>query len=101
MVEATILALVDGVRIVVPNSIELITPYVLHEQQDFFEDELPFVRGLLQAGQKVIDIGANYGVYTLERLEDIHELGFGSPEMERRLDLVRRRIDHARQQALR
>ena len=24
-------------------------------------------------------------------------LGFGSPEMERRLDLVRQRIDHARQ----
>jgi hypothetical protein len=65
MVEATMLALVDGVRIVAPNSIELITPDVLHEQQDFFEDELPFVRGLLQAGQKVIDIGANYGVYTL------------------------------------
>jgi FkbM family methyltransferase len=63
--ESTVLTLVDGVRIVVPNSIELITPYVLREQQDFFEDELRFVRGLLQPGQKVVDIGANYGVYTL------------------------------------
>jgi hypothetical protein len=27
-----------------------------------------------------------------ERLEDIHALGLGSPEMARRLDLVRRRI---------
>jgi FkbM family methyltransferase len=71
MVEATMLALVDGVRIVVPNSIELITPYVLQEQQDFFEDELPFVRGLLQAGQKVIDIGANYGVYTLSMAQRV------------------------------
>jgi hypothetical protein len=32
----------------------------------------------------------------LERLEAIHALGFGSPEMERRLDLVRRRINSAR-----
>jgi hypothetical protein len=39
------------------------------------------------------------GATALERLEDIHALGFGSPEMERRLDLVRRRIDHARQRS--
>jgi hypothetical protein len=32
----------------------------------------------------------------LDRLEAIHALGFGSPEMERRLDLVRRRINGAR-----
>jgi hypothetical protein len=32
----------------------------------------------------------------LDRLEAIHALGFGSPEMERRLNLVRLRIDHAR-----
>ena len=71
MVETTVLSLVDGVRVVVPNSIELITPYVLREQQDFFEDELPFVRSLLQAGQKVVDIGANYGVYTLTMAQKV------------------------------
>jgi protein O-GlcNAc transferase len=65
MLDAIVLTLVDGVRIVVPDSLFLITPYVLREQQDFFEDELPFVRQLLQPGQHVIDIGANYGVYTL------------------------------------
>jgi len=65
MLDAIELSMVDGVRIVVPDSLFLITPYVLREQQDFFEDELPFVRRLLQPGQKVIDIGANYGVYTL------------------------------------
>ena len=63
--ENIVLTLVDGVRVVVPNSIELITPYVLREQQDFFEDEVRFVRRLLQPGQNVIEIGANYGVYTL------------------------------------
>jgi protein O-GlcNAc transferase len=65
MLDAVVLTLVDGVRVVVPDSLFLITPYVLREQQDFFEDELPFVRQLLQSGQNVIDIGANYGVYTL------------------------------------
>ncbi len=62
---ATALTLIDGVRIVVPDSLDRITPYVLREQLDFFEDELKFVRKLIQAGQKAIDIGANYGVYTL------------------------------------
>jgi FkbM family methyltransferase len=65
MVDATVLSLIDGVRVVVPDSLDLITPYVLREQLDFFEDELRFVRCLLQPGQKVVDIGANYGVYTL------------------------------------
>lgn len=59
------LPIVDGVRIVVPDSLDLITPYVLQEQQDWFEDEIKFLRHLLRPGQKVIDIGANYGVYTL------------------------------------
>jgi FkbM family methyltransferase len=61
----TTLGLADGTRIVVPDSLDLITPYVLMEQQDWFEDEIRFVRRLLQPGQTAIDIGANYGVYTL------------------------------------
>jgi hypothetical protein len=36
------------------------------------------------------------GPSALDRLEDIHTLGFGSPEMDRRLDLVRLRINLAR-----
>jgi FkbM family methyltransferase len=62
---ATALTLHDGVRVVVPDRLDRITPYVLREQLDFFEDELKFVRKLVQPGQKAIDIGANYGVYTL------------------------------------
>src|SRR3984957_14742766 len=71
MPDAIALTLVDGVRIVVPDSLELVPPYVLREQQDFFEDELPFVRRLLQPGQKVIDIGANYGTYTLPMAQKV------------------------------
>lgn len=59
------LTLVDGVRIVVPDSLDLITPYVLREQEDWFEDELAFLRVALEPGQNAIDIGANYGVYAL------------------------------------
>ncbi len=59
------LTLIDGVKIVVPDSLNLITAYVLREQQDWFEEEIKFLRHLLKRGQKVIDIGANYGVYTL------------------------------------
>lgn len=59
------LKLVDGVRIVVPDSLNLITTYVLREQEDWFEDEIKFLRHLIQPEQRVIDIGANYGVYTL------------------------------------
>ena len=39
--------------------------YVLCEQQDWFEYEISFLRRLLQPGQRAIDVGANYGVYTL------------------------------------
>jgi FkbM family methyltransferase len=75
MLDTVVLTLVDGVRIVVPDSLDLITPYVLREQQDFFEDELPFVRQVLQPGQNVVDIGANYGVYTLPMAQKVGASG--------------------------
>jgi len=71
----TTVTLVDGVRIVVPDSLDLITPYVLLEQQDWFEDEIKFLRRLLQPGQKVIDVGANYGVYTLSMARTVGPTG--------------------------
>lgn len=40
------------------------TPFVLQEQGDWFEAEIHFVRKYLQPGMGVIDVGANYGVYT-------------------------------------
>ncbi|MGC1520182.1 MAG: FkbM family methyltransferase [Steroidobacteraceae bacterium] len=75
MSDTIAMTLIDGVRIVVPDSLELITPYVLREQHDFFEDELPFVRQLLQPGQDVIDIGANYGTYTLPMAQKVGASG--------------------------
>jgi FkbM family methyltransferase len=71
----TTVTLVDGVRIVVPDSLDLLTPYVLLERQDWFEDEIRFVRRLLKPGQNVIDIGANCGVYALSMARAVGPAG--------------------------
>ncbi len=65
MTDSVTLQIVGDVRIVVPDSLTVLTTYVLREQLDWFEDEIRFVRRLLQPGEKTIDIGANYGVYAL------------------------------------
>lgn len=57
--------LAAGGTIVVPSALDLITPYVLLEQRDWFEDEIHFVRRLLREGEGAVDVGANFGVYTL------------------------------------
>ncbi len=67
--------MVDGVNVVVPNSLEQITPYVLMEQQDWFEDELRFLRRLLLPGQMIVDIGANHGVYALSMAKSVGPTG--------------------------
>ena len=54
-----------GVTVVVPSRVDLMTPYVLLEQEDWFEDELAFLCRRMRAGACVVDIGANYGLYTL------------------------------------
>jgi len=48
---------------------------VLREQGDWFEDEIKFVRVLLAPGQQVLDIGANYGVYTLSMAKAVGPSG--------------------------
>jgi FkbM family methyltransferase len=65
MPAAAILTMVDGVRVAVHDSLDQVTAYVLREQGDWFEDEIRFLRRLLEPGQQVIDIGANCGVYAL------------------------------------
>lgn len=53
------------IEVCLPPSIQLMTPYVLLEQEDWFEAEIEFVRCMLKPGMQVVDIGANYGVYAL------------------------------------
>jgi FkbM family methyltransferase len=61
--------------VVVPDTLDLITPYVLQEQHDWFEDEIKFLRRLLRPGQHVIDIGANVGVYALSMARTVGREG--------------------------
>jgi FkbM family methyltransferase len=53
-----------GVKICVPGSIDEATTYILLEQEDWMEDEIRFVRHCIQPGMRVVDVGANHGVYT-------------------------------------
>lgn len=69
------LELVDGTKVVVPDSLEHITSYVLREQGDWFEDEIKFVRALVKPGDTVVDIGANYGVYALSLAKKVGSSG--------------------------
>ena len=59
------LPLNGNIQVVLPDSLEQISTYVLQEQGDWFEDEIRFVRTLMEEGQQAIDIGANYGMFTL------------------------------------
>lgn len=69
------LEIVDGIKVVVPDSLNLITPYVLREQLDWFEEEIKFVRTLLQPRDVVLDIGANYGLYALSMAKVVGDHG--------------------------
>jgi len=62
---AAVVTFADGLELAVPDNLQNITPYVLLEQGDWFEIEAKFVRQLLQPGMQVLDIGANFGVYTI------------------------------------
>lgn len=70
-----IIRVADDILIKVPDSLELITPYVLREQEKWFEDEIGFVRRFLQPGARVIDVGANYGLYTLLMAKTVGDQG--------------------------
>jgi FkbM family methyltransferase len=54
-----------GAKICVPDSVALITPYVLLEQEDWFEDEVRFVRRLLRPGMAAVDVGASFGIFSM------------------------------------
>ncbi|MDX9742175.1 MAG: FkbM family methyltransferase, partial [Gammaproteobacteria bacterium] len=60
-----IIDIVDGIRVCCPDDMRLMTPYVLREQNDWFEDEIRFFRLLTRPDTVFIDIGANYGLYSL------------------------------------
>lgn len=64
-----------GIEMVLPDTLEVVTTFVMLEQGRWFEDEVPFVRGLLQAGEVVVDVGANFGAYCLEAAQAVGSSG--------------------------
>jgi len=52
-------------ELIVPDRVSLLTPYVLLEQERWFESEIDFISSWLRPGMRVIDVGANHGVYTV------------------------------------
>lgn len=58
-------AIPGDLRVTVPDNPRLMTTFILEERGDWFESEIHFVRHRLRPGMAVVDIGANYGLYTL------------------------------------
>jgi FkbM family methyltransferase len=58
-----LLELAGNVRLVVPAGLDGISTFVFLEQEDWFEDEAPFVRALAPHLNVALDIGANLGFY--------------------------------------
>ncbi len=59
------LEIAGGVRIVVPDDPRRLSTYVLLEQEDWFEDEIAFIRRVAAPGGCMLDIGASLGIYGL------------------------------------
>lgn len=54
-----------GVVICTPPNTEIMTPYVLLEQNEWYENEVNFIRDYLKSGMNIVDVGAGFGVYSL------------------------------------
>ena len=73
--QSTRYPLCGNIQVTAPTSARLMTPFVLQEQGDWFEDEMAFIRAFIRPGMQVIDIGANYGLYALTIAKRIGETG--------------------------
>lgn len=59
-----------GLRVALPRT-RTITHHVLTEREDWFEDEIRFTRKLLRPGDAALDVGANFGVFTLSMARSV------------------------------
>lgn len=65
----------DEVTICTPPDMGMITPYVLLEQKEWYENELRFIRDYLKPGMAFVDVGAGFGVYALPAAKWVGEDG--------------------------
>ena len=70
-----IFELPSQVKIALPDDLAQLTPYVIAEQGDWFEEEIRFIRHYLKPGMKILDIGANFGTYSLTAARCVGENG--------------------------
>src|SRR3990167_3681489 len=73
--KTTFVSLRDGTQIAVPDDLTKMSHFVLREQGDWFEDEIHFVRRLIEPGMQALDIGANYGLYACAVLKKLSGQG--------------------------
>jgi FkbM family methyltransferase len=64
MFSTMFLSLADASDIAVPDNLHCLTNFVLREQGDWFECEIDFIREFIRPHMNVLDIGANYGLYS-------------------------------------
>jgi FkbM family methyltransferase len=73
--EPVILVNLQGdVSLNLPGTLSCMSTFVAIEQEDWFEEEIKFVRSFLKPGMKAVDIGASYGFYsaTMAKLTGPH-----------------------------
>jgi FkbM family methyltransferase len=59
------LEITGNTKVSCPADIGLMTPFILVEQRDWFEDEIRFLRQVVRPDDVIVDIGANFGLYSL------------------------------------
>ena len=62
-------------KVHVPTSTVYLTTFVLLEQERWFESELAFMTKLIKTGDIILDIGANYGLYTIRFASLVGNMG--------------------------
>lgn len=65
----------DHVTICTPANLKLLTPYVLLENEAWFEPEWHFLREFLQPGMIAVDAGASFGVFSLPIAKRVRDKG--------------------------
>ncbi len=65
----------DDVTVCTPANLNLLTPYVLLEQEEWLEPETTFIRGFVSRGMNIVDVGAGFGVYSLPIAKTIGDKG--------------------------
>ena len=82
----------DGALLDLPASLEVITTYVILEQERWFERHLDFLLAWLRSDMTVIDIGANVGVYAMPMAKRVRRIYAYEPGSTARNHLERSRL---------